>query len=188
MEVYFLCLFAYFCGTVPFAKIVAAKHGVDIQKKGSGNVGFANVFRVIGPKPAYVVLIADIAKGLTPALIALQLVTTRQAVAVGTFAILGHVFSIWLKFRGGKGVATAFGVLLAIFPVVALATVSVYLATLLISRTFPLASLVAAASLPLFGIFFEPAYAGWFCALTLFAIWTHRNNIRGARQDKEMLT
>lgn len=179
MEIILLCLLAYLCGSVAFGKIIGARMGIDIQSQGSGNIGFANAYRVLGPRPAYLVLAGDILKGFIPALAAAKLVSVEAAMWIGTLAIVGHVFPAWLKFRGGKGVATAFGVSLALFPWIAGAGLAVYLMVLAVLHKSAIASLVAAASLPVWSFVFAPSAIVWYCLLLAFAVFTHRNNLRG---------
>ena len=119
-------LAAYLIGSISFAVIIARFHGVDLRKAGSGNVGATNVGRVVGRPWGYLCFFLDVAKGLVPVLAAGALLRGAEGfptlmhqaawLAVGFGAIAGHVFSLYLKFRGGKGVATALGVVVGIFP------------------------------------------------------------------------
>src|SRR4051812_30895241 len=118
-------ILAYLLGSVPTGKLIASLHGVDIQKKGSGNIGFANVLRVVGRVPAAIVLTIDVLKGFVPVAIAQQILGASGVQAVALLAIMGHVFPVWLKFKGGKGIATGLGVTLAISPVLAVLCVLV---------------------------------------------------------------
>lgn len=169
---------AYLFGSVPTGKLVAARYGIDIQKKGSGNIGFANVYREVGKRPALIVLIVDMLKGALSALLIMQYVQSISLVVWLAFAAtIGHVFPVWLNFRGGKGVATTLGILLIALPVIGLLSLGIYAVILTLFRKFPLASLGAALGLPLLASFVETDVV-WFCTfLALFCFWTHRSNI-----------
>src|SRR6478735_119893 len=101
MSMISLMLIAYLAGSIPTGKIVGAFYHVDIQKRGSGNIGFANVRRILGWRAGIITLVVDIAKGFFPTLLALQLITPGAAFFVGLAAILGHIFPVWLSFKGG---------------------------------------------------------------------------------------
>lgn len=156
-------LVAYVIGATPFAWIIARCKGVDLRTVGSGNIGATNVTRAIGRPFGYVCFFLDLGKGLVPTLAMGALVLPdgvpgagEQGVWLGTgvAAILGHVFPFWLRFRGGKGVATSLGVVLGVFPyftVAGLAAFALWVTVTLISRYVSLGSIVAAAAfLPLF--------------------------------------
>ena len=157
-------LAAYGIGATPFGVMLARLRGVDLRSVGSGNVGATNVGRALGRKWGYLCFFLDVGKGLAPVLAAGAILRTsadfptllHQAswLAVGFGAIAGHVFSFYLRFRGGKGVATALGVVLGIFPYftyAGLAAFGVWVAVTLASRYVSLGSVVAAAAfLPLF--------------------------------------
>jgi glycerol-3-phosphate acyltransferase PlsY len=169
---------AYFSGSVPFAKIAGYFYGVDIQKKGSGNIGFANAVRVLGWKPGIAVLLGDVLKGFVPIAAASNYVSGPQLALVGLAAICGHLFPVWLKFKGGKGIATGLGVTFAINPVLGICGVSIYLLGFYFFRKSALSSIMAAWGLPLGCFFLMPAYIGFYFSLALIATWTHRSNIR----------
>ena len=112
-----ITILSYLIGSIPTGCILGKAAGVDVRTAGSGNIGATNVARVMGKGSGLLTLIADVAKGLLPALVARQMAFNDAAVAVvGAAAFLGHLFPVFLKFRGGKGVATAFGVLLVLAP------------------------------------------------------------------------
>ncbi len=170
--------FAYLLGSIPFGKIVGNRRGIDIQKHGSGNIGFANAFRVLGWKPSLIVLAGDILKGLIPVLIASQQLPTYQTLIVGFAAVVGHIFPVWLGFKGGKGIATGLGVTLVLTPLVALLGAVVYLVAFSYFRKSGPSSIVAAWSLPVFCAVVSPAYVWFYVSLGLLALWTHRNNLK----------
>ena len=152
-------LAAYVIGSTPCGFLIAKFRGVDIRKAGSGNVGATNVARVVGRGWGYLCFVCDVAKGFVPAAAVTWLTTCAQVrpgvyeqlswLLVATAAICGHVFSFWLKFRGGKGVATALGAVLGIFPYftyAGLAALGVWLVVTLISRYVSVGSIVAAVA------------------------------------------
>jgi len=145
-----LVIVAYLLGSISFAVLlVRAKTGRDIRAEGSGNAGATNVLRSHGKKLALLVALLDVAKGIAPVLL-MRLVTfdPRWAAAAGFAAILGHVFPVFYRFRGGKGVATAVGAFLALSPLALLVTLVVFIAIVAATRYVSLASVVALALLP----------------------------------------
>ncbi len=144
-----LAIVAYLIGSIPSGFILGKLAGVDVRAAGSGNIGATNVARVMGKGRGLLTLIADVAKGFLPALAARQMALGDGAAALaGAAAFLGHLFPVFLKFRGGKGVATAFGVLLALAPQAVWAPLAVFAALALPSRIVSLASLGAALAAP----------------------------------------
>lgn len=189
-------LAAYLIGSVPTGYLVARARGVDIRAHGSGNIGATNVLRVLGKPAGIFVLVADALKGAAAVLIAPRLfaswVSAEEAMlylplVAGIGAILGHTYTFWLGFRGGKGVATSAGVLAALVPVAFLITLSTWILVIAISRYVSLGSVVAALVLP-----FATGFTGspWpLVALTatigLLVIWRHRGNIQRLRAGTE---
>jgi glycerol-3-phosphate acyltransferase PlsY len=141
---------AYLIGSVPFALILARLWGDgDLRVVGSGNVGATNLFRTSGVTPGVLAALLDASKGALSVLLAQRLNTAPEMPAVaGVAAILGHVYPIWLGFRGGKGVATAAGVFAVLAPVSALAAFSVFLAVTAVTRIVSLGSVAASVTLP----------------------------------------
>src|SRR5215204_553842 len=133
-------LLAYLVGAVPFGYLVARARGVDIFAAGSGNIGATNVGRVLGRKLGVLVFVLDFLKGAVPALVVSQLFGTTAGVVAGLAAFLGHVFPIYLRFRGGKGVATGFGVVVVLLPWPTLVAAIVWVTTLAATRYVSLAS------------------------------------------------
>ena len=196
---------AYLLGSIPFGLLIAKAHGKDLRAIGSGNIGATNVSRALGRKWAYVCFALDMLKGLVPMLATLPLAQpssppsqTSHAVAlflwlaVGCAAILGHIFPLYLKFKGGKGVATSFGVALGLWPYYTIAAGFagvVWVATVLIWRYVSLASIAGAVTFPavlITAIWLTP---GWsFAALwplliaavviPLMVIIRHRENVK----------
>ena len=151
---------AYLLGSVPFGVLLARSRGIDLRKVGSGNIGATNVARALGKGWAYVCFVLDCLKGLAPMLLA-GLLVDRSALpvadlflwlAVGCAAVFGHIFSIYLKFTGGKGAATGMGVLLGLYPYYTwpgLATFGIWLGLVLAFRYVSLASIAAALAFPI---------------------------------------
>jgi glycerol-3-phosphate acyltransferase PlsY len=134
---------AYLAGTFPTAELVGRRFGVDPAHEGSGNPGASNVYRLAGARAGAVVLVIDVAKGALPALAGRLLGGVELAVVLGAFAVLGHCFPVTRRFHGGKGVATAGGLLLAVEPLLALAAGAIWAAIARGLHRASVASLVA---------------------------------------------
>jgi glycerol-3-phosphate acyltransferase PlsY len=178
-----VCVVAgYLAGSMPFGYwIVRLFKGVDIRSVGSGNIGASNVFRTYGPKLGVPVILLDVAKGFVPAFLAAHYVGDLAGVLAGGAAMLGHWRPLFLRFaRGGKMVATCGGVVLGVAPLVGLAGAAVWLAVFLALRYASVASMVAAAALPLLALLFgEPWPVIAFGALAAIGVVVlHRANIR----------
>jgi glycerol-3-phosphate acyltransferase PlsY len=198
---------SYLLGSIPFGYLIGRIRGVDIRKSGSGNIGATNVGRVLGKKWGYACFLLDVAKGMAPVLVwgsmcrhggilshsfvgADEGATVFQVVwlLVACAAIMGHVFNIWLGFKGGKGVATALGVVLGVFPYftyAGLAAFGIWIVVTLATRYVSVGSIVAAAAfVPLFAVFNmghvrELAPLGIFAgAMACLIIIKHRGNIK----------
>jgi glycerol-3-phosphate acyltransferase PlsY len=181
---------SYLIGSIPWGYLVARAKGVDIRQHGSGNIGAANVHRVMGKKWGYVVFLCDLLKGLLSvklgALIAahFQLSPVLGGVIAGIACVLGHDYSIWLRFKGGKGIATLAGAVLALFPLALVLFGVVWIVVFFIGRYTSLASICAAATLPVAVILLvantEPDFlwlVGFSISMAALAIWRHRGNI-----------
>ena len=184
---------AYVVGSIDFAVIVARMHGVDITKVGSGNPGFSNVLRSVGKLPAAMVLIGDAMKGVIAA--AMGMVASgvadpqiHWAFLAGLFAVVGHCYPVFHRFKGGRGVATGLGVLIFTVPIVAGIAVASWALLTWLTKTASIASLVVVlASIPLafwFGV--EGLALVWLCLTIALVLWRHKDNmlrmIRGAEQ------
>jgi glycerol-3-phosphate acyltransferase PlsY len=145
-------LASYFLGAIPTSYLVSRGFAkIDLRQQGSGNLGATNLYRVLGWKYAVPVALFDIAKGAIPVLVFARQVSPSRlfALACGVAAILGHVFSVFVRFRGGKGVATAAGVMLGLTPVALAVAATVWAGVLLLTGYVSLGSIAAAAVLPL---------------------------------------
>jgi acyl phosphate:glycerol-3-phosphate acyltransferase len=177
-----LVVIGYLAGSIPFGVLLTRwVKGADVRASGSGNIGATNVARVAGKKLGVLVLLLDAAKGALPVLAAVALFppATLLHSGVGLAAFLGHVFPIWLRLRGGKGVATALGVLLVLVPLAASIGALVYAILFGIFRVSSVGSLAAGISavVAAFALGAPPAYAQLTLALLLMMIFTHRANI-----------
>ena len=201
----FLIIVAYLLGSIPFGLVIAKTHGKDLRTIGSGNIGATNVARALGRKWAYICFILDVLKGLIPMLAAMfitKMASPAQAsaqsfflalwLAVGCAAILGHIFPIYLKFKGGKGVATSFGVALGLWPyytICALVAVAIWVLVVLLWRYISLASITASIAFPLVLALAIALSPGWdladlwlllivSAAIPLIVIIRHQQNIK----------
>lgn len=143
-----LLLASYLAGSIPFGFLIARFRGVDLRKIGSGNIGATNAMRALGKPLGILVFVLDAGKGFLPAWLALPL-GTGWALAAGTAAVLGHNFPVWLRFRGGKGVATGCGVWLALSPLACLGALLTFALALAVTRYVSLASILGACAVPL---------------------------------------
>ena len=153
-EISALCLISYLVGSIPFGVVLAKAQRVDIRKQGSGNIGATNVARVLGKKSGLLTLAGDVSKGLLVVFGAGQIYDKPLMIALaGLMVFLGHLYSIFLKFQGGKGVATSLGLFSYIMPWATLCAVGVFASCLWISGYVSMGSMMAAISLPLFAIY-----------------------------------
>jgi acyl phosphate:glycerol-3-phosphate acyltransferase len=181
-----LIAIGYLIGSIPFSYMVARARGVDLRKVGSGNIGGANVWRTSGFVPFLVAVTLDILKGLAPTLAALRwaMLSPGKVMLVGVAAILGHTFSIFLNFKGGKAVATSCGVLLAVFPLLVPFGVIAWVVGFLITRMSSVGSLAAAAVVLVVGTVFYLTgrlplpYALFIWVMAAFIVYMHRANIQ----------
>ena len=150
---YILVIFGYLAGSIPFGLLYGRLAGVDVRQQGSGNIGATNVNRLLGKKLGILTLISDLLKGLVPMLIAAQILGNQPdaylwTMLTGMAAFVGHCWPIYLKFRGGKGVATALGIFLYLAPLQTLIAIVLFAATVRLSGYVSLGSMGAAVSLP----------------------------------------
>ena len=183
MTLWLLPIFAFLLGSIPFGLLIAKSRGINIREHGSGNIGATNVLRIVGKKYGITCFVLDFLKGLIPALLAYNLYTFTGAndtmaigflrdnafdlgdnqfkaqalkVFTGLCAILGHNYSPWVNFKGGKGIANSVGVLIAFMPIGSLILILIFILTYKITRYISLASIIASASLP-----FVVLYGSW---------------------------
>ena len=192
---YYIIVFlsGYAAGSVPFAFIIAKLNGaIDIRKYGSGNPGAANTLRVLGRKAAATVLLLDFFKGYLPVLIVSEIFKTNNInisllmITAGLSVILGHIFPVWLKFRGGKGVASAAGVFTALYPPLFPVSLLIFILSVLIIKKISAASIITALSVPisycLIILILKKTYDPFIGFFTLMIpaiiVFRHRSNIK----------
>lgn len=181
---------AYFIGAIPFGFLIGKLHGIDIRKVGSGNIGATNVTRSVGKAAGKLCFFLDFLKGVLPVYLAGLLCPGEPivALAAGAATIAGHMFPVYLEFKGGKGVSTAAGVALALAPYPLLLAFAGWAVVFLVWRYVSLASIVAAILLPCIAILFafcgiggatatSGITIGFFLLISLLAIYRHRSNI-----------
>lgn len=226
MQLWLCPVLAFLLGSIPFGLIIAKARGFDIRAHGSGNIGATNVFRIVGKKYGLSCLLLDALKGFIPVIVAINLIRFEggsapwcplsfpeswvlglpaerqflvQLVHVMTAlaAVLGHNYCPWLGFKGGKGVATSAGVIIALMPAAIVLLILVFVVTLLLTKYVAVASMVAAVSLPILthlGARFHGKWADgtWNVPLFVFsvviailAVWKHRTNLVRLRNGTE---
>lgn len=222
MQIWFCPLLAFLLGSIPFGLIIAKAKGIDIRNHGSGNIGATNVFRIVGKKYGLSCLFLDALKGFIPSIIGISLIrfvgmknpmmisaldpfsaefpmlkAQIFQVFTGLCSVLGHNYSPWVGFKGGKGIATSAGVLIAMMPAAVVILIFVFIAVLFVTRYVAVASMSSAAALPLLTL-----WGSWFhgkiqngtwnkplfffsLLIAILAIWKHRPNIRRLREGTE---
>jgi glycerol-3-phosphate acyltransferase PlsY len=177
----FAIIAGYLMGSVPFAFLLTRRRAVDLRRLGSGNLGAANVLRASGVRAGVIVAVLDIAKGAAGVAIAMKVTEAPLAPAVAGFAaVVGHIYPVWLKFKGGKGVATACGVFSVLTPLAVPPALAVFLVAVWLTKYISLGSILATIALP------SIAYATHAPAATLIAAWStaaliifrHRSNVQ----------
>lgn len=190
MKELLLIIMAYCIGSIPTAIWISKSFfGIDIRDYGSGNAGATNTFRILGSRWGTIVMIVDVFKGVAatslyiflPYYLTSEWDRTNFMVGLGLAAVLGHIFPIWADFRGGKGVATLFGMIIAIQPLVAICCVGVFLLVLYMTRFVSLSSILASVAFAVFILFVfnekEPLYRAFAIAVALLVVLTHQKNI-----------
>lgn len=193
-----LVLLAYCIGSVPTAVWISkSQFNIDIRDYGSGNAGATNSFRVLGARWGTVVMVIDMLKGLMAVKLALLMpyyvqndfARTNFQIGLGLAAVLGHIFPVWAEFRGGKGVATLFGLVLGISPWTALGCVGIFLLVLFVTRFVSLSSILASLAFPIFILIIfnvdNEAYRVFAVAVALLVILTHQKNINRLLRGSE---
>lgn len=173
---------AYFSGAIPFGFLIGKMRGVDVRTVGSKNIGATNVYRTVGKKWGLLAFLCDFLKGFVPTLLAAKFTGFGGdlPVAVGLACVVGHTLTLFMKFKGGKGVATAFGMMVALIPYLALGALALFIVTVWLSHYISLGSCLAAAAL---------GAVVWFCdcalslkivvtLIAIFVIVKHKSNIR----------
>ena len=190
MKEVLLIVVAYMIGSIPTSVWVSRFfYGIDIREYGSGNAGATNSFRVMGPRLGTLVMIVDMLKGFAAVKLAYflpfyvddEFARTGFQIGLGLAAVLGHIFPLWADFRGGKGVATLFGLVLGISPWSAIGCVGIFLFVLYLTRFVSLSSILASIAFPVFILVIfnvdNPAYRVFAIAVALLVVLTHQKNI-----------
>ena len=180
VEISILCLLAYLCGSIPFGMLIAKTQNIDIREHGSGNIGATNVMRIIGKKLGFITLIGDVLKGWVIVFLANQWFEKPILIALAGFVVFfGHLYSIFLRFKGAKGVATGLGIFSFIMPLPTLFSSGIFILSLKLSGYVSLSSILAAISLPILGIFFKIPLPYIYLAsiVGLFTLQKHHENI-----------
>jgi acyl phosphate:glycerol-3-phosphate acyltransferase len=201
MEAVLLIVGAYLLGSVPFGLMIAKAHGKDLRAIGSGNIGATNVSRALGKKWAYICFVLDVLKGAVPMLVAMKVlgISENSAIAVmwvwilvGSAAVMGHIFPLYLKFKGGKGAATSLGVGFGLWPyytIAGVAAFAIWAIGLMICRWVSLASLIAGLIFPVIVVVMICLMEKWHFAnlypivvmaflIPLLLVVRHRDNIK----------
>lgn len=168
---------SYFVGNISPATLAGRMYGVDIRKEGSGNPGTTNVLRTLGVKAAACTLLADILKGAVPVLAGRFIGGEALACFCGTAAFLGHIWPLCFGFKGGKGIATGFGVVAAFEWPVGIICFFAAIAGAAISRRMSVGSIAAAVLFPVMFFFIKQDYFIWSVCLAVIVLWRHRANI-----------
>ena len=177
----FTWFFAYALGSIPFGVLLARTQNINLREHGSKNIGATNVTRILGKKAGILTLLGDSFKGWLGVALASWVSNDPLTIAgAGLMVFLGHLFSVFLKFKGGRGVATGLGVHLYIMPIATLEAMAIFSFTLWISNYVSLSSIIAAIALPIFGIFFDIPipYNLISLAIAVLIVFKHYENIR----------
>ncbi len=197
-----LALGSFFTGSIPFAYIFARLYGgIDIREHGSGNPGASNVYRVIGPVPGIIVFILDTLKGALPVLLVGRLIQNDYSlyyeISAGFLTAAGHIWSPFLRFQGGKGVATSLGIFIIIFPEGIVMSAVLAAIAILVTRIFSVGSLIGAVFLPVsyFIVYWKDPWNSKNSGILILSllsliliVYRHRDNLKRLRQGKEFQT
>jgi len=201
IRVGFLFSVSYILGGIPSGYIIGRLRGIDIRQHGSGNPGTANVYRTLGKLPGIITFAADFLKGFVPAMIAMRFFYLEGSgdfskghwwipVTAGALAIAGHIWTVFLNFHGGKGVATAAGVFMALLPIPTAGAFAVFAVAVAITKHISVGSMSAAVALPILCFFLTNAHQRPFTLLALavcaLIFYTHTTNIRRILKGKEL--
>lgn len=191
VDYFIFSIIAYLLGSIPFALIVGkVKYKIDVREHGSGNLGATNAFRVLGTKAGIFVTLADILKGTIATLIPLfasffyDVEVSR--LLIGIFAVLGHTYPLFARFKGGKAVATSGGIILGVHPILFIAILATFILTLYLFKYVSLASMVTGVVATVISLFLNDMllFVMLFC-LTIFVLYRHKENIKRIRNKTE---
>ena len=193
LQPWWLIPLGYVVGATPFGFLAGKMKGLDIRDHGSGNIGATNAMRILGKPIGYTILFLDILKGLLPVLLAKSLGDSSLiAIATAIAAIMGHNYTFWLGFKGGKGIATTAGAVVPILPIPILVALLSWIVTLKLSRYVSVASIAAAIAIPITVVVqsliagkWDFAVLGLALFVCLLAIWKHKTNIARLKRGEE---
>lgn len=200
MQELLLIILAYLIGSIPSSVWISKRFfGIDIRDYGSGNAGATNTFRVLGKKWGTIVMIMDVLKGFVATSLYIfmpkyigadaEVMRVNFMIGLGLTAVLGHIFPIWANFKGGKGVATLFGMVIAIQPVVAMCCAAVFLLVLYLTRFVSLSSILAGIAFAVFILFIfnveAQSYRVFSVVVALMVVLTHQKNINRLIHGRE---
>lgn len=180
-----LVAIAYFLGNISPSILLGKAMGIDIKKEGSGNAGTTNALRVLGKKAAVITLVIDIGKGVVAVLFGTYIGSINVGYVCALAVFCGHIWPCFYSFKGGKGVATAFGALLAVNWLMALCTLLVVAVGLLLSRRMSVGSILGAAAFPVISHFMEPGFFLIGIAMAIIVIYKHKANINRLIKGEE---
>ncbi len=170
-------IIAYLLGNISPSILIGRMHGIDIRKEGSGNAGTTNVLRVLGKRAAVATLVIDVLKGTVAVVLAGVLLGQLAAMICVVAVMIGHVWPVFFRFKGGKGVATAFGALCGLNPALGFACLGVVVIVVLVTKRMSAGSVVGAMLFPVLAYFLEPDFILLGSLLALIILWKHRSNI-----------
>ena len=187
MEYVVYGLIAYLFGSIPSALLVGKiGFGKDIREHGSGNLGATNAFRVLGIKAGIIVTVSDILKGTIPTLLPILMDASVHPLIIGLFAVIGHTYPIFARFKGGKAVATSGGIILGSFPILFFIMVTTFLLTLYLTKYVSLSSILTGVVTIIVSLFYNDIVLIVVISfLTLFVIYRHKENIKRIRNGTE---
>ncbi|MGF6375648.1 glycerol-3-phosphate acyltransferase PlsY [Clostridiales Family XIII bacterium PM5-7] len=175
----------YFLGNISPATLLGRTKGVDIKKEGSGNAGTTNALRVLGKKAALITLVVDIGKGFLAVKLGFMLSTPLAAMLCALAAFIGHIWPVLFKFKGGKGVAVAFGAILAVNWQLGLITLGILALTVLLTKMVSMGSIVAAITFPITSYWLERDFFWIGAIMALLLLYAHRGNINRILKGEE---
>lgn len=187
MEYVIFAIIAYLLGSIPSALVVGKLgYKIDVREHGSGNLGATNAFRVLGVKAGIIVTFADILKGTLATVLPLLFHADVYQLIIGIFAVIGHTYPIFAKFKGGKAVATSAGIILGIYPLLFVIMISTFLLTLYLSKYVSLSSMITGIITIIVSLFYQDLGLIIVIALlTAFVIYRHWENIKRIKKGTE---
>lgn len=187
MVFFLFALAAYLLGSIPFALVVGKLgYKIDIREHGSGNLGATNTFRVLGKKAGIIVTLSDILKGTVAVLLPLLVDTEINQLIIGLFAVAGHTYPVFAKFKGGKAVATSGGIFLGVYPLLFIIMLLTFLVNLYITKYVSLSSMITGVISVIVAFFFNDILLiAIVLVVTIFVFYRHRENIKRIRDGTE---